>query len=120
MDRKIEHNCCMATKAVLNIDEISILVKKLRETIEGNGIHIDTIFLFGSYAKQKQNPDSDIDICIVSRDFGLDCVDEMAKLISWSWPISTKLEPYPVSWSDYVTEATPFISEIKHNSIIIA
>jgi predicted nucleotidyltransferase len=37
---------------------------------------VDRVILYGSYAAEKGRRDSDIDVAIVSRDFGKDRVEE--------------------------------------------
>lgn len=45
------------------------LEKVLLELLQGKGIKVSKIIIFGSYAQGKEKPESDIDIIIVSRDF---------------------------------------------------
>lgn len=45
------------------------IIKILIELFKKKGINVDKIVIFGSYAKDKQSEDSDIDIIVVSKDF---------------------------------------------------
>jgi predicted nucleotidyltransferase len=47
----------------------SSIYEVLKPLLERRGLNISKIVLFGSYAKQTENKDSDIDLIIVSRDF---------------------------------------------------
>lgn len=80
---------------------------------------IETIILFGSYAKGTQNEDSDIDIAIISSDFK-DIFDDMADLIGYTWKIDTRIEPHPISKEDYDKIATPFVKEVVDTGIKVA
>ena len=53
----------MGKKDVLNI------LKRLKELLEHNNIHVERLILFGSWAKGTQQEGSDIDVVIVSNDF---------------------------------------------------
>ena len=69
---------------------------------------IETIILFGSYAKGTNQEDSDIDIAIVSKDFK-DIIEDGAKLIGLTWKIDTRIEPHPIREDDFREENNPFI-----------
>ena len=102
-----------------NIDrEIMKSINKYIEKIS-KYYKIETIILFGSYAKGTQNKDSDIDIAIISSDFK-DIFDDMADLIGYTWKIDTRIEPHPISKEDYDKIATPFIQEVINTGIKVA
>lgn len=48
-------------------NEVQIELNNLIKEIYGN-IHVNSIYLFGSYAYGNPNEDSDLDICIVTDD----------------------------------------------------
>ena len=52
------------------------VIKKFVETLKQEGISIDRVILYGSYASGRMRPDSDIDVAVVSRNFGKDRVEE--------------------------------------------
>ena len=65
------------------LDKIKQAVLQFLDEAE---INADKIVIFGSYAKDKQNQDSDIDIIIISKDFrnkDLFEVVEMANDVHW-------------------------------------
>ena len=51
------------------------------------------MFLFGSFAKNKQNPDSDIDVAIVVNRIDGDYLKFMGKVWSLSSKFDTRIEP---------------------------
>ena len=52
------------------------------------------VFLFGSYAKNKQNSDSDIDVAIVFQNLS-DRLDMQLKLMKWRRSFDLSIEPHP-------------------------
>ena len=56
-----------ANKAILSIELIKNIVSKICQKYD-----VSTVYLFGSYAKNKANSDSDIDLMIVSKIEGIE------------------------------------------------
>lgn len=48
---------------------VTEIIGFLREALMNQGVHFESIALFGSALTGKMNPDSDIDLIIISRDF---------------------------------------------------
>ena len=89
---------------------IEMFVKRLRQ----EGISVDRVILYGSYAAEKGGRDSDIDVAIVSRDFGKDRVEEGMVLYRIAGKVDPRLEPVPISVEDYENDTwVPLIYEIK-------
>ncbi len=85
----------MAKKQIIKI------VNDFIKAVKNNGIKIEVVFLFGSYAVDKSNKDSDIDIAIVSSDFGKDFFDECVKLKEISERIDFNISPRAYSLEEY-------------------
>jgi predicted nucleotidyltransferase len=75
---------------------------------------IDNVYLFGSYAKNKQNLWSDIDVCIVSPKF------KKGDSLSYLWQkrriedIKNMIAPVGYSVDDFnSTNLSPLVNEIK-------
>jgi len=94
----------LLTSIKLYIDEISKHYK------------IDYVVLFGSYAKGTNHENSDIDIAIISNDI-TDVFDDMAKLMSLTWGINTKIEPHPIKTENFKENESPFIDDIIQTGI---
>jgi len=89
---------------------IEKFVKRLRQ----EGISVDRVILYGSYAAEEGRRDSDIDVAIVSRDFGKDRVEEGMVLYRIAGKVDTLLEPVPISVEAYENDTwLPLIYEIK-------
>ncbi len=99
-------------------DKIMESIKKYIEKIS-KYYRIESIILFGSYAKGTENDDSDIDIAIISSDFN-DIIEDGAKLIGLTWKIDTRIEPHPITTEDYEKISTPFVKEILDTGIKVA
>jgi len=64
----------------LDIKQLRSQVLDLRETLAEGGYRVQTVLLFGSYAKGLANANSDIDSAFVSRDYSVDPFKENSLL----------------------------------------
>jgi len=80
---------------------------------------VEKMILFGSQASGNTRRDSDIDICVVSPQFGRDEMAESVRLKILSVPIDIRIEPHPYSVTDFQVEEDPFAHEIKRTGIVI-
>ena len=105
----------------MDFDTIKININELRHLLKKNNISPSLFLLFGSYAKNKQNEHSDIDLAVVSKDFGKDRFKEGVKLNRLGHKINPRFELIPVSLKDYLTPETinPILHEIKKDGIPI-
>lgn len=92
------------------INEISKLVKSLEKNIK-----VDSVILFGSYAKGTADKDSDVDIAVISPEFGQDTLKD--KQLIYRTIIKEDIEPYfeihTFTPSELKTSDSYFISEIR-------
>ncbi len=58
------------------------------------------VFLFGSYAKELQHSESDIDIAVVLEDYP-DKLDIMLELMRIRRKIDSRIEPHPIRKSEF-------------------
>ncbi|MFA6990368.1 MAG: nucleotidyltransferase domain-containing protein [Candidatus Gastranaerophilaceae bacterium] len=77
------------------------LVKNFIKAIKENNIKVEFVFLFGSYALNKANEDSDIDVAVISPDFGKDFFDECVFLKEISEKIDFDISPRAYSLEEY-------------------
>jgi uncharacterized protein len=78
---------------------------------------IESAFLFGSFAKGTNHPDSDIDIAIVFRSVD-DIFDLQIQLLQLRGDDDLLIEPHPFKISDF-NISNPIVAEIKKNGIDI-
>jgi predicted nucleotidyltransferase len=90
------------------------VIKEFVDALKREGITIDRVILYGSHVKGHTRPDSDIDVAIVSRDFGKDRVEEGMILFRIAGKIDPRLEPVPFSTRTYEKDTwIPLIYEIR-------
>jgi predicted nucleotidyltransferase len=99
--------------------EIIDSVQKYRKVIEDSGISVDKMIIFGSRAKGNSTSRSDIDVAVVSKEFGLDDVDEMQNLWKKTRFADNRIEPYPLSIHEYEHGFSPIVSEIRKYGILV-
>jgi predicted nucleotidyltransferase len=106
----------MAKKKRLKQSEI-IKIHKFVQLLKQQGISVSKVVLFGSYAKGKANPDSDIDVAIVSTQFGQDVAEEMMLLRKTALKVDSHIEPVPLSPDDLSDNYSTFAQEIRRHGI---
>jgi len=80
-------------------------------------LNVKKAFLFGSYAKGKEQEDSDIDIALVI-DGMTDFFSTQMKLMRIRRKVDLRIEPHPIRENDF-TEINPFAEEIQKSGIEI-
>ena len=99
-------------------DQALKIIKKFVKRLREEGISVDRVFLYGSYAAGQGRGDSDIDEAIVSKDFGKDRVEEGMALYRIAGKVDTRLEPVPISVEAYENETwIPLIYEIRSKGL---
>ncbi|MBU1628437.1 nucleotidyltransferase domain-containing protein [bacterium] len=98
--------------------EILNKLKEFKKILEANGIRITKMILYGSRLTGKFHEDSDIDVALVSPDFGKDRFDEGVKLFQFACKIDPRIEPVPISPQSYEHDTwIPLIYEIRENGL---
>jgi predicted nucleotidyltransferase len=91
-----------------------------QRALESEGIRIKKIILYGSRAAGKYHKDSDIDVAVVSPDFGKDRYEEGVRLLQIACKIDPRIEPVPISVESYENNTwIPLVYEIRENGIPI-
>lgn len=90
-----------------NLESILLILKAFSQRLS-NAINISQIYLFGSYAKGTANPDSDIDVLILSPDFSGDRLEDLVFLMKIRREFDLRIEPHPFR-PDQFNESHPFI-----------
>lgn len=90
------------------------VIKEFVNALKREGIKVDRVILYGSYVKGNVRPDSDIDVAVISKDFGKDRVEEGMTLLRIAGKIDPRLEPVPLSTKMYEDDTwVPLIYEIR-------
>jgi uncharacterized protein len=78
---------------------------------------VKRIFLYGSYARGNQNPDSDIDLAIILNELP-GPFQTQVNLLKLKWNFDTRVEPHPFD-EKYFISTNPVINEILLTGIEI-
>jgi len=104
----------MANKKNLTIE----IVTKYIEELEKNKIHIIEAFIFGSHAKGKTKPESDIDVALISNAFTGNRFEDRRKIVPFRRKIDSRIEPIPFKPEDFNNGGT-LAEEIKRSGVSI-
>ena len=101
--------------------EREIIEEKVRQFVtelKKEKIRVTRVILYGSRVSGKAHEYSDIDVAIVSPDFGKDRYEEGARLFEIASEIDPRIEPVPISVESYENDTwIPLIYEIRENGL---
>lgn len=100
-------------------EEIIKIIKEYVNNLEKSGVIVESVYLFGSFAKGNSNQWSDIDVAIISPYFRLKYNEGRFMLWKIRRTIDARIEPHgftPEDWSDNVN---PMAYEIKKTGVRI-
>ena len=95
------------------------LIKAYKNILEKNGVEVEKIILFGSYAKGTAKPWSDLDLCVVSKSFGKDYENELSLLNRLTIRVDPMIEPHPYNPEDLVDYYDSLAYEINKTGKVI-
>jgi predicted nucleotidyltransferase len=99
--------------------ELDTIIKKYIDSMR-NEIIINYAILFGSYAKGNPREESDIDIAIISENFGKNHLEELQFLSRKRKFSDSSIEAIPFSLEDFKNrDKGDLITEIYENGVII-
>ncbi|MCL2097340.1 MAG: nucleotidyltransferase domain-containing protein [Bacteroidales bacterium] len=85
------------------------IAQKYAETVKAI-FDIQRIILFGSYAKDNSQKDSDIDIAVVFSDYD-NRLDRQVELMKLTRKVDSRIEPHPFREKEFEI-SNPFVNEI--------
>lgn len=92
-------------------------VKKFIDSVVKQQPGLISAYIFGSYAKNKQQLESDIDVALVIDNLSdNDRFDTQVRLMLLASKIDTRIEPHPISTQD-INSNNPFAIEIRRTGI---
>lgn len=100
--------------------EAEKIVKKYAENLRAKKYPFSAIYLFGSFAKDKPNKWSDIDVAIVSGEIEKNREKSNLKLWQLTEGIDNRIEPHGFSPKDFQKDWIPMVHEIKKTGIKVA
>lgn len=102
----------MARKSILE-DKPAVLINKFYQKLLDNNIKVEKLILFGSYVKGVQRPWSDLDICVVSKQFGKNKYDELVYLKKIASDVEPLIEPHPLHPKDLSDKWNVLACEVR-------
>ena len=104
----------MGKKDVLNI------LKRLKEFLEYDNIHVDRLILFGSWAKGTQQEGSDIDVVIVSNDFnGKDYWTRINILSEAIYQVFAPIQAVAMTPQEWESKESPICEFAQKGEVIV-
>lgn len=108
----------MAQKKSLKKETRKKIFKYL-SLLKKEGIRTEKVIVFGSYGRGKAKPWSDIDVCLISKQFGKDIFEEGVKLSRIARKVDLLIEPHPYHPTDFKEKYDPLAAEIKKHGILV-
>ena len=99
-------------------DRVKRIIDKYIIALNNENFQIQNVFLFGSYAKGKNNEWSDIDLAVVSKIFEGMRIKDRDKIRRITLDISSDIEVLPFNPKDF-TKDNPLVKEILESGIKI-
>lgn len=93
------------------------LVQRFAEVLQQEGIPVEQLILFGSFAKGQPRSWSDVDVCVVSRSFGKHPLLESMNLAALASRVDSMIEPHPYHPDDLKNQYDPLAREIVANGV---
>jgi uncharacterized protein len=93
---------------------INRLIKNYILYLKESNIEFEKVYLFGSYAKNKEAAYSDIDLAFIfDKQKQIDYFDLQVHMLTLASDIDTRIEPHPMSSEDFTPE-NPLAFEIMN------
>ena len=99
--------------------KIKSIVSRYITNVKKQGIPVKGVYIFGSYAKGVANKHSGIDVCIISKKFGIDRQKERILLMNMRSDNDDLIEPHPFSPNDFSNPFDPLAYQIKKQGFLI-
>ena len=81
---------------------VTEIIKRYVLYLKNSDFHFDKVYLFGSYAKNKQSEYSDIDLAFVfDNKKPIDFFDLQVQMLTLASDIDSRIEPHPISSDDF-------------------
>ncbi len=101
--------------------EIIHLLKELKKTLyQIYHKNLKGLYLYGSYVDRKNDPESDVDVAIVLKDFNdyWEEVQRTSQVISeLSLKYDVSISPIRIRESDWLQEDSPFLNNVRKESV---
>jgi predicted nucleotidyltransferase len=100
--------------------DINTSIRQYLNLIKEKYANIESVYLFGSYAKGKFTKDRDIDLALIFKTLNdSERFDIQVQLMILASKVDSRIEPHPISYDDFIT-GNPFVAEIKKTGVVVA
>lgn len=98
-----------------------MILQELKEALmQIYGANLRGLYLYGSYARQEEGPESDVDVVIVLRDF-TDYWEEVQRtgpvISELSLKYNVSISPVRVRESNWLEEESPFLNCVREECL---
>jgi uncharacterized protein len=101
-------------------EEIRGIIHRFLSLLEARGVRVEKAVVYGSYSTGKNTHDSDLDLAVISADFGKDRFTEGKMLMQMAWRVDPRLHPVPFSSESFEKDTwVPLVHEIRKSGIVI-
>lgn len=108
----------MATQEILD-KKTRDLVERYLSNVRAAGIEVIEAFVFGSHATGRADKHSDIDLAVVSPDFGKDQHEELVRLFKLVDVETRTVEPVPFSLEGLEDRYNPLAAEVRRYGVAV-
>jgi len=99
-------------------EEIRDIISRFVTALTTRGIRVEKTLVYGSVATNRETGDSDLDVAVISADFGCDRYREGTLLNQIAWRINPRLHPVPISSDSFQNETwIPLVHEIRSHGL---
>jgi predicted nucleotidyltransferase len=107
----------MDTGTILS-DQPAVLLRRYKQALLEAGYMLDKLILFGSYAKGEAHHDSDLDVCVVFKDYK-NTWDEEMKLVRIAHKIDDMIEVHAMTPRDLADPYSTMAQEIREYGVVV-
>jgi len=108
----------MATQKILD-QNTKNLAKKYLSKVQAAGIEVSEALVFGSHAAGRADKHSDVDLAVVSPNFGKNHHEELVNLFRLIDLETRELEPVPFSPQGLKDKWDPLATEIRRKGVAV-
>lgn len=101
--------------------ELTKIAVMIYHSLQEVGVTVDGVILFGSQAREQARADSDIDLAILSRQFGKDRIKEGALVNIHAHRAHPRAEAIPIGLAEWFEHelVSPVVHEIKKEGVFL-
>lgn len=108
----------MAPQSLITKEKAREVAQIFKQALTNAGVQISSLYLFGSYAYGAPHAWSDVDIAVVSPQFGKDYIKESVLLNRIADGINSLIEAHPMSEADLSDKWSTLAQEVQEGELV--